>query len=92
MRSQVHPSPDIEAAVSYDEANGWTWRKTTGHAWGLLRCPWNDRARRLGLYCQMSVWSTPRNQTGHVRQIRRGVDNCIHARGAGPIPRSARRG
>lgn len=76
-RSRTHPNADIEAAISHAEAKNWTWRSATGHAWGLLRCPWNDCNCRLGLFCQMSVWSTPRNPIAHARQLRRGVDKCI---------------
>jgi hypothetical protein len=71
-----HPSKEIEAAVAHAEAAGWTWIKATGHAWGKLRCPFNDPTCRCGEFCQHSVWSTPRNPEGHARQLRRIVDGC----------------
>ena len=38
-----HPNKEIEAAVAYAEAQGWTWHKVGGHAWGKLYCRHHDR-------------------------------------------------
>ena len=78
MPRNTHPNKEIEAAVGHAEEHDWSWRKGGGHAWGIIRCPWNDKACRNGTYCQASIWSTPRNPTNHARQIRRVVDKCIH--------------
>ncbi|HXQ50415.1 MAG TPA: hypothetical protein VN802_04915 [Stellaceae bacterium] len=77
-RDQKHPERVIEEAVRHAEALGWAWRKGGGHAWGIIRCPWNDRACRNGTFCQASIWSTPRNPTNHARHLERVVDKCIH--------------
>lgn len=77
-RNQRHPDKDIEDAVQHAEDHQWTWRKGRGHAWGIIRCPWNDSACRNGTFCQASIWSTPRNSVQHARHILRVVDRCIH--------------
>lgn len=81
MRNYRHPDDDIEAAIRHAEKHGWTCLKARGHAWGLLRCPWNDRECRCGEFCQQSIWSTPRNPANHARQLRRIVDRCAHIMG-----------
>ena len=69
-----HPDKDIEAAVAYAEALGWTFRKQ-GH-WGRLYCAQADRDG-----CQVGVNGTPRNCGDHARQIRRAIDRCPHQDG-----------
>jgi hypothetical protein len=71
-----HPNKEIEAAVRYAEGRGWTWRKGTSHAWGVLHCP---RSTREG--CKLSVWSTPKNPQNHANRIRRAIDRCPHGDG-----------
>lgn len=66
-----HPKPEVERAVRYAEALGWTVRKCSGHAWGQLYCP---KATREG--CIVGVYSTPKNAGNHARQIRSNVDRC----------------
>src|SRR5881227_3578283 len=39
MARPRHPNKEIEAAVRYAEARGWTLTPAKGHAWGRLRCP-----------------------------------------------------
>ena len=73
-----HPNKEIEAAVCYAEERGWRVIEKSGHAWGSLVCPQNSVDCRCGLFCQMSVWSTPRNPEGHARQLRQKVDGCIY--------------
>ena len=68
-----HPNKEIEAAVAYAEAQGWTWHKVGGHAWGKLYCRHHDRDG-----CDIFVWSTPRVPEHHARQIMRQVDRCPH--------------
>lgn len=68
-----HPNKEIEAAVQYAEAEGWTLMLSRGHAWGHLRCPFG---RRGG--CITPVWSTPRSPEAHADRIRRDVDRCQH--------------
>ena len=75
-----HPDKDIERAVQHAEAAGWKFTKGHGHAWGILRCPRHDAACRCGTFCQMSIWSTPKNPSGFAKQLCRHVDGCIHAK------------
>jgi hypothetical protein len=69
-----HPNKEIEAAVSYAESRGWSWRKVQGHAWGKLLCPKHDREG-----CKVFVWSTPSGKENHAKSIVRSVDRCPHA-------------
>jgi hypothetical protein len=71
-----HPNKEIEAAVAYAEARGWSWKKAAGHAWGRLLCVHHDRDG-----CQLSVWSTPKGPENHAKAIRRTVDRCPHGDG-----------
>ncbi len=68
-----HPSKDIEAAVADAEAQGWTWHKVSGHAWGKLYCKHHDRDG-----CTIFVWSTPRSAGNHAKAIKRDVNRCPH--------------
>lgn len=68
-----HPNKEIEAAVVYAEARGWSWFKVNGHAWGKLYCGHHDREG-----CKIFIWSTPRNAQNHAKQIMREVDRCPH--------------
>ena len=79
MKRKKHANPDIEAAVQYAEANDWRYVPTgkSGHSWGKLRCPFNDKTCRCGDFCQNSIWSTPSNPSNHAKAIRRWVDACI---------------
>ena len=76
MARKKHAKPDIEEAVKYAESNGWRVKKSSGHAWGKMYCPYNDKECRCGEFCIMSVWSTPKNSGAHAKQIKRVVDNC----------------
>ena len=76
-----HPHKEIEAAIRYAESKGWQVIERQGHAWGSLRCPSNQVDCRCGQFCQMSVWSTPRNPESHARQLRRKVNGCIYNQG-----------
>jgi hypothetical protein len=54
---------------------GWTVEEAKGrsaHSWGYVLCPANARdACRSGIFCRMSVWSTPGNPTSHARELLR---------------------
>lgn len=76
MRKRVsHPSKEIEQAILYAEKHGWIYKDTgqSSHAWGRLLCPLHTREGH-----QMSIWSTPRDDMNHAKQIRRLVDRCEH--------------
>lgn len=74
MTRPKHPDKDVEAAIRYAEAHGWTLRK--GGHWGFLYCPYNDAECRCGTRCKAGVWSTPKNAGNHARQLREVVDGC----------------
>lgn len=73
MSRRRHPKKEIEAAVRYAEAHGWTCEPASGHAWGRLYCPHGERGG-----CVVSVWSTPNSVGNHSRRIRQRVDRCPH--------------
>lgn len=74
-----HAIKEIEEVLSYAEAEGWTIViSARGHAWGLLRCPHNSPKCRCGDFCQMSVWSTPRNPQNHAKQLKNRIDGCTY--------------
>jgi len=73
-----HPDKEIQAAVEHALDKGWSLIKGRGHAWGMLRCPHNDTDCRCGEFCQMSVWSTPKNPGRFARQILQKIDDCIY--------------
>ncbi|GGK30950.1 hypothetical protein [Salinarimonas ramus] len=76
MARKRHPSKEIEAVLEQLEALGWTVIEGKGHAWGLLRCPTNNTECRCGRFCQMSVWSTPRDPERHAKQLRQKALAC----------------
>lgn len=76
MSRKRHPSKKIEAALQELEARGWVVIEGKGHAWGLLRCPANSKDCRLGEFCQMSVWSTPKDPGGHLKKLRQKALAC----------------
>jgi len=76
MTRPVHPKKEIEEALRYAQANGWTVKVGGAHAWGRLYCPYNDAECRCGDFCIVGIWSTPKNAGNHVRALRRVVDHC----------------
>lgn len=80
MPRSRHPDKDIEAALRFAESRGWWLRIGGSHAWGRMYCPYNDRDRRCGEFCVVSVWSTPRNALNHARALCRVVENCSRER------------
>jgi hypothetical protein len=78
MADQKHPDKHIRAAIDDAISKGWRFEKSNGHAFGKLLCPWNDDDCRCGVFCVLSVYSTPRNPEHHARTIRQKVVGCIH--------------
>jgi hypothetical protein len=74
---KTHTSKEIEAVLRELEALGWSVVEGRGHAWGLLRCPAHSAECRGGKFCQMSVWSTPRDPERHARKLRQKALACI---------------
>lgn len=77
MPRKTHPCKEIESVLRELEALGWTIVEGRGHAWGLLRCPANAPECRGGVFCQMSVWSTPRDPQLHARKLRQKALACL---------------
>jgi hypothetical protein len=77
VKKTKHPNKDINDALKYALGKGWSILPASGHAWGVIRCPANDKKCRGGVYCQTSVWSTPKTPANHAKAICRVVDNCI---------------
>ena len=48
MSRDRHSKKEVEAALAYAESMGWRIEKATGHAWGRLYCPFNNRQCRCG--------------------------------------------
>lgn len=76
MARKSHPNKDIEKALKYAEQKGWIIKVGSSHAWGQMRCPYNEKSCRFGKFCQISIWSTPRNPQSMIRQVRKVVDKC----------------
>lgn len=76
-----HPSKDIETAICLAEKNGWRVVPAgrSAHCWGRLLCPFGDKNEkcRCGEFCSVSIWSTPRNNVNHAKQLRKAVEKCI---------------
>jgi len=81
MARTKHPSKDIESALHELEALGWSVEEAKGrsaHSWGYVLCPANaGNACRSGVFCRMSVWSTPRNPRNHARELLRKASGCV---------------
>lgn len=84
MPRNKHPDKEIEDALQQAESDGWSVKTCSGHAWGTLRCPNNDKACRCGVFCQMSVWSTPKSPGNHARQLIQKVKSCIYEKSSSP--------
>ena len=77
MPRSKHRSKEIEAVVYELECLGWTTILGNGHAWGIIRCPENSKDCRCGNYCQMSVWSTPKNPEQFTKNLRQKALTCV---------------
>lgn len=73
-----HSNKEINKVVQHAIKSGWTLEAANGHAWGILRCPKNKADCRCGLFCQISVWSTPKNPGNFAKQLKKRVDGCIY--------------
>lgn len=73
-----HKNKNIEDALQYAESKGWRYKSSgnSAHAWGRILCSMVDRNG-----CSMSVWSTPKSNENHAKQIKRKVDACEHEKG-----------
>ncbi len=76
--AKKHPNKEIQEVIEYPIKNGWEIKESSGHAWGKMYCPYNDSNCRLGNYCIISIWSTPKKSYSHAQQIKRVVDKCIY--------------
>ena len=76
MARAPHPNKEIEAAIRHAEANGWKVEKSSGHAWGRMKCPNNNPACRSKQFCVQCIWSTPRSAENHAKLLRKVVDKC----------------
>ena len=80
MSRKRHPKKEVETALCRLEALGWSIeiRQGKGHAWGLVRCPNNKKDCRCGEFCQMSIYSTPRNPSRHAATLIKKAESCIY--------------
>ncbi len=81
MRRSRHTRKEIEEVLQKLEAEGWMIVPGKGHVWGLLRCPRNSEECRCGVFCQMSVWSTPKDPGRHARQLYQKATACVFREG-----------
>ena len=81
MTRKRHPIKEIEDALKKLEELGWSVQAAKGqrsHSWGFVLCPAKLRnACRDGVFCRMSVWSTPRDPRGHARELLRKAQGCV---------------
>jgi hypothetical protein len=77
MGRSRHKVKEIENTVQELEGLGWVWIKGKGHAWGVLRCPKNSKDCRCGVFCLMSVWSTPQNPEKFAKRLRQKALACV---------------
>ncbi len=80
MTRRKHQNKEIEKAIQFAEKHGWSVRKASGaaHPFGVLKCPHYDKKCRCGVYCQASIWGTPKTPAAHARKLLRGVKKCIY--------------
>lgn len=74
-----HKNKHIESALRYAESEGWIVEPTTGgsaHPWATVKCPYNKKACRNGMWCRFGVWGTPGNPESFAKKIIRAVDKC----------------
>lgn len=87
MSRPKHPSKEIERVLVELEKLGWQVEKAKGksaHAWGFVLCPENARELcRSGVFCRMSVWSTPRNPQKHAQELLKKAHGCVVEKGNG---------
>jgi hypothetical protein len=80
-----HPSKEIERVLVELELLGWQVEKAKGksaHAWGFVLCPANaQNLCRSGIFCRMSVWSTPSSPQKHARELQKKAQGCVVKKG-----------
>ena len=76
-----HPNKEVEAALEELESMGWSVNEAKGrsaHGWGFALCPANAKeACRSGIFCRMSIWSTPSPPEAHARQLLGKANGCV---------------
>ena len=65
-----HPNKEIRAAIEYALNKGWQLKLSNGHAFGRLYC---KQGHTEHLH---SVWSTPKDPSGHARRLKKLIDQC----------------
>lgn len=68
-----HQNKEIEAAVQFALDRGWRLKKSNGHIWGQLLCPYESRVGH-----RTAVFGTPRNKDNAAKNIIRDVLTCKH--------------
>ncbi len=70
-----HPHKEIEAAIQYAEALGWSYQASgsSSHAWGKLFCPLHTREGH-----HLSIYATPQSPSHYAHLIRQRIDKCKH--------------
>lgn len=70
-----HPNKHIQEAIEYALSKGWLWIAPgkSAHCFCRLRCGSPEGEHKDH---QMSVYSTPKSEENHAKQIRRTVDRC----------------
>lgn len=77
MARRRHPKKEIEDVLVVLENLGWRIElRGTSHTWGLLKCPKNSSDCRCGQYCQMSIFSTPKNPSTHAAKLKQKAMGC----------------
>lgn len=74
-----HKNKHIESALKYAESEGWTVEPNSGgssHPWATVKCPYNKKTCRNGMWCRFGVWGTPGNPEDFARRIIKAVDKC----------------
>lgn len=74
-----HKNKHVEAALKYAESQGWSVVPTAGgsaHPWATVKCPYNKRTCRGGIWCLFGVWGTPASPEDFAKKIIKAVDKC----------------
>lgn len=76
MTRNIHPKKEIEDALRHAETKEWRIIVVGSHAWGRMKCTYNNDECRCGEFCITSIWSTPKSAGNHAKALKRVVDNC----------------
>ena len=78
MSRNKHPDKEIEAALKHAERNDWRVEESNGHPWGQMLCSTKSTScEGNGMWCRISIWSTPKNSHNHAQKLKKKVDSCI---------------